>query len=149
MESWQGTARVALEAGRAGGGMAYQEAGAEPRAGLALHESCLRRPSRSLVGAERVDEDGVHGRYIAGGESHLARTTRKWGGCAAAAGWDDRGNLWLRAASLSPLLPCLRSPSSSRNWACLPAFFFINRAGFTNSTKCDGRSEILKSNFRI
>jgi hypothetical protein len=98
MGNWQGTARVALEAGRAGGGMAYQEAGAEPRAGLALRESCLRRPSRSLVSAERVDEDGVHGRYIAGGERHLARTPRNFGRgrCAAAAGWDDRGGTWLR-----------------------------------------------------
>jgi len=49
-----------------------QEAGAETRAGLALRESCLSRAPRSLVGAERVDEDGVHGRHIAGGESHPA-----------------------------------------------------------------------------
>jgi hypothetical protein len=52
--------------------MGYQEAGAEARAGLTLRESCLRRAARSLVGAERVDEDGVHGRHIAGGESHPA-----------------------------------------------------------------------------
>jgi hypothetical protein len=74
-----GRARVAPEA-RAGGGMAYQEAGAEPRAGLALRESRLRRTSRRLVGAERVDENGVHGRHIAGGESHLARSPGKWRG---------------------------------------------------------------------
>jgi hypothetical protein len=149
MESWQGTARVALEAGRAGGGMAYQEAGAEPRAGLALHESCLRRPSRSLVGAERVDEDGVHGRYIAGGESHLARTTRKWGDARR------RRSGMIGGTCGCGRLPCLlfsrvsaRRPPPETGPACLP-FFFINRAGFTNSTKCDGRSEILKSNFRI
>jgi hypothetical protein len=52
--------------------MAYQEAGAEARAGLALRESCLRRAPRRLVGAERIDEDGVHGGHIAGGERHFA-----------------------------------------------------------------------------
>ena len=75
--------------------MAYQEAGAESRASLALRESCLRRPSRRLVGAERVDEDGVHGRHIASGERHLAphktaAADAGYGEEAAAAVWDDR-----------------------------------------------------------
>jgi hypothetical protein len=50
--------------------MGYQEAGAEAGAGLALREGRLRGPARGLVGAERVDEDGVHGGHIAGGERH-------------------------------------------------------------------------------
>jgi len=52
--------------------MAYQEAGAEARAGLALRQSCLRGAPGRLVGAERIDEDGIHSGHIAGGERHLA-----------------------------------------------------------------------------
>lgn len=52
--------------------MAYKEAGAEALAGFALRESCLGRAPRRLVGAKRIDEDGVHGGHIAGGKRHFA-----------------------------------------------------------------------------
>jgi len=72
--------------------MAYQEAGAEAWAGLALRESCLRRAPRRLVGAERIDEDGVHGGHIAGGERHLAPP--KTAGRERGSGWDGDKRRW-------------------------------------------------------
>lgn len=81
-----------MRGGRGGNGAAYQEAGAEPGAGLALREGRLRGVPRRLVGAERVGEDRVHGRHVAGGEGHAvprpAAATDGEGGGGGGGDWE-------------------------------------------------------------
>lgn len=53
-------------------GGAYEEAGTEAGARLALREHGLRRLPNRHVGAERVGEAGVVGPHVASGERHAA-----------------------------------------------------------------------------